>query len=214
LTLSGVGEEEFEEQLTNITYSIRPTYNVTNTDVVFQFRINSFDSQLQWFAFNVTHNGTQLFFQNSTNSTGGNITTIEDLSGLNWNASVVSYASFKKSGYSETWINTSYYILIEQPSGLTDIKSISEWAIDTLDMEESNPYHKFFFGLGFIMLSLVAGTFVSNEGGGFLALGVIGIGLITGLLTFFATGTGIVIGTVFGLLCLAYISWVFMRGGV
>jgi len=215
ITLTGEAQEPAEEQLTNITYSILPTGGLSPINTTFSFTIHSFDSQLEWFAFNVTHNGTQLFSNNLTASSGGNITTIIDLSTLNWNASVVTYASFKKLNVTdEFWINTSYYILPETPSGLTDLLSIANWAKTTLDMETSNPYHKFFFGLGIIFLSTVAGAFVSSQGSGMLSLIVMGIGISLGLLTFVAFGTGIIVSVLFGILCLGYISYIYLRGNV
>ena len=216
ITLSSTsGYTPAEEQLTNITYSILPQDNVTATNTTFEFKINSFDNKLEWFSFNVTHNNTQLFFGNETTASGGNITTIQDLSSLNWNASIVTYAIFKKTGINDTFtITNSYYIWSTETPSPTSVVSISDWIKENVNMEHSNPYPKIFFSLGYIMISMIAGAYASSQGAGMLGLIVIGIGLTTGLLTFAATGTGIVIGIVFGLMVMAYLSIMFLRGGI
>jgi len=205
------------EELTNITYSIEPQMDVNNTNVYFEFTINSFDSKLEWFAFNITYNVTdQLYFSNQTTSSGGTISTTQDLSGYNTNFTIVTHAIFKKEGVDDpTYINNSYYIWEEKPpGGLTDMLSTSEWLKTELDLENSNSINKFVFGFGVIIVAILVGAMIPGNGSGYVVLGIIGIGMFLGYLNFFATGSPYNIGILFGVLCLTYVGYVFLRGGV
>jgi len=212
ITLSGESQEPAEEELTNITYSIRPTGGISATNTTFSFTINSFDSKLEWFAFNVTYNGTQLFSNNLTTSSGGNITTTQDLSALDWNYTIITYASFKKLNVTDPfYINTSYYFYEDiEPSGLVDMISIANYLKDTVGVD-TQPVMKFFFGIGIIFLSVIVSASVTSQGSGMLALIVMGIGVVLGLLTFTGAGGGLL---VFGILCLGFVAVMFLKGGV
>jgi len=127
----------------------------------------------------------------------------------------VVYAIFKKQNVANPfYINRSYYIWkVEAPSN-TSIVGISNWVKEEFDLEHSSSYNKLWFGMGIIMLALIGGGIVGGDGGGFVSLGIIGIGMFIGFLTFFPTGTGMNAGVIFGIMVIGFLAYIFLRGGI
>ena len=219
IVMSSSGTTTATEQLTNITYRILPQNNVTNSstnNVTYSFYINSRDSKLEWFSLNVTHDGVNLFNDNSTAAGGGTLSQDLNMSLLYGGKPVILTAMFKKANITTPFnITYSYYIWNEGRSAGTDIKSISDLLRTDLDLDNTDATNKIFMSLGVVIFSMIAGAIVSNQiGSGMLGLVVIGIGLSIGLMSFAGADSPIVVVSVFGLLVLAYFSVMYIRSGL
>ena len=208
------------ELLTNITFKILPQNNVTNSsinNVTYSFYINSTDSKLEWFSLNVTHDGVNLYNDNITDQPeGGTISQDLNMSLLDCGKTVIVTAMFKKVNITTPFnITHSYFIWKEGSSVGTDLKSIADLLRLDLDLDNTDSTNKIFMSIGIIIFSMIAGAIVSNtNGSGMMGIIVLGIGLSMGLLSFAGTGTGIIFGTIFGLMILAFVSVMYLRSGL
>ncbi len=209
--LSTTAETPATEQLTNITYSITPQGNVTDiTNELFDFTINSFDDSLQWFFFNVSHDDVELFTGNNTASaSGGNLTTVQDLSSLEKDKKVVVVAMFRKSGVDfEFTITNSYFIGNTSQTVGTDLISISNSLRTSLGLDDDNN-NKMFIGVIIIFLSAIGASIAGASGSGMLSLIIIGMGIFLGLMSF-----GVMTVVIFTIMVLAFLAIVFLRSGI
>lgn len=221
ITLTSVSANEpAGVDLANITYSIQPQWNVTHDNVTFSFTINSFDSKLEWWAFNVTFNTTTYFFSNETTSSGGvNSTTLDLGNGTFHNATLIITASFKKQNVTSPYVITKVHYIWDTPIPQTSIEGLAIYIINNANIGEggdSARYNTIFFGIGILVLALIVGSTVSGDGSGLVVLGIIGIGMFLGIFVLAPKGDNMFanMGIYFGIAIVAYLSVVFIRGGL
>jgi len=220
IVLTAESDDVIENELDNIIYRINPQNNVTNSttnNVTFSFFINSTDSKLEWFSLNVTHDGVNLFSDNITDQPGGG--TIEqdlNMSLLYGGKPVIVTAMFKKENITEPFNMTHSFFIWKEGSGVgTDLKSIAESFRIDMDLDNSDSTNKIFTSIGVVIFSMIAGAVVSNKSGsGMLGIIVLGIGISMGLLSFAGVGSGIIFGTIFGLMVLSFFATMYLRSGL